>query len=638
MSASNANSGYFKLRVNDTELPQSRNLFRKAVLQCGYGHSVPVAMFEFDDSNNILVGDLALIDGTKLTVNMGNSVEDSVEYSFLCVSTDEDPLMSSTVIIVYCVLDCPALSTESAMDVFENTTSIDAMKQLAGKVGLDYDPPDASTSDAMTWINSGRTRAQFFKDITEYAYVSDSDALTTLVDFDAVRTRSAIETLKVDPEFNLYHQNNPVKDPKAIIIEELKPESRSGILNISNGYGHFHYQPSASGTDLEYTSINPSVQGKGLNINADVKAAVSKSKLTAGRFFDSGGAELDSGNVHSNYYKAPYVYTRIMSLFNTCIRVSTATFNNLDLFTPVELFASSVKEEDTDSSRYSGKYLVGGKTIYLEPNYYFEAYDCYRSYLTVTGNTTPVSGSADIGEGFAAEIDSDVLNPVVISNTVGTGNKIDSKVADATKTSGLTEQLKEKYGIGANTPTVVSDTVAKMDSMAAKLDAKFKAESKALGFDELEAKWGSTSDMLLALGTEFQAAKAKLDYCKALNGIQLLSIEAIMLTAPAILSMIADRMTSLNGALSVMDSMLRDAGILDMTDPTDPSTTVACGPALQNAMNEATKGIFEDDCLDDKAFKVAQLPKLDLMDKLRKLERLYEDLLCATLEDATGDI
>lgn len=638
MSASNANSGYFQLKVNDTELPQSRNLFKKAILQCGYGLAVPVAMFEFDDSNNILVGDLAIIDGTRLSVSLGNTIEDSVEYTFLCISTDEDPLMSSTEIVVYCILDCPSLSTESAMDVFANTTSIDAMKQLAGKVGLKYDPPDVSTSDNMTWINSGKTRAQFFKDITEYAYVSDSDALTTLVDFDTVRTRSAIETLKADPDFNLYHQTNPSNDPKAIVVDELKPESRSGILNISNGYGHFHYQPSASGTDLEYTSISPSVQGKGLNINADVKAAIAKSKLTAGRFFDAGGAELESGNVHKNYYKAPYVYTRIMSLFNTCIRVSTPTFNNLDLFTPIDLLASSVKDDITDSSRYSGKYLIGGKTLYLEPNYYFEAYDCYRSYLTVTGNTKPVAGSADTEAGFAPESDSDTLNPVVISNTAGTGNKIDSKVPDADKPKALSEQLKAKYGIGNSTPTVVSDAVAKMDKLATQLDEQFKAAGEALGFEELTNKWGSASDKLVALGSEFQAAKAKLDSCKDLNKIQLLSIEAIKLTAPAMLSMIADRMNSINSTLALMDSILRDAGILDMTDPEDPSTTIECGPKLQQAMNKATKGIFDDACLDDRAFKIAQLPRLDLMDKLRKLERMYEDLLCTAMEKVTEGI
>lgn len=673
--AATGSSTYFRLKINDTDLPSSLNIFNKAILQCGYGLSVPVAMFTFDDSNNILIGNLAIVDGTRLTVEIGSSEDDTVEYNFVCISTDEDPLMSSSVITVYCILDCPALTTESAMDVFENVTSIDAMSQLAGTVGLEYDAPDVTTDDAMTWINSGKSRSQFFKDLTEYSYISDKDALTTVIDFDAVRTRSSIGVLKADPEHNFYYQATNYSDSKAVLIDEIEPESRSGILNISNGYGHFHYQASASGTDLEYTSIQPSVQGEGLNINADIKAAISRSKLTAGRYFDCGGADLNSGNVHKEYYKAPYVHTRIMSLFSNCIRVVTREFNNLNLLTPIEIFASSSKDEFSDSSRYSGNYMLGGKTIYLEPGYYMEAYDCYRSFLTATGNTNAVAGAtSDSDSGFAPEVDSDELNPVVVSGTAGTGNKIQNTSSDANKNNGLTSQLNTKFGLDSDvadsvssgnlpnvkakntdssgttaddnvrfgldvgTPPIVAETVTKMNAMVKKLDDKFIEESAALSFPELESKWGKASDKLLALGTEFQAAKAKLDYCKSLNNIQLLAVKSMALVAPSVLSMLVDRMTSLNSALTTMDNMLRDAGILDMTDPSDPSASIECGAAAQTALKNASKGVFDDVCVDDKAAKVAQLPKLKIMDKLRKLERMYEDLICAATNDVAEDV
>jgi len=641
--------GVFELKVNGSSISAGLNVFREGIMQSGYGLPVATAKFVFADHHGALVGDQALNDGTKLEILLGQTPEDSVTYVFSVYSINSYEDNGANIQEAYCMLDVPALTIGAFRDMYEDTSS-GVVGAIAGEVGLEFDGPD-STDDSMTWINCGSTRLQFLEQTCLRAYASDKSCISLAVDFDTIRMKDLFAQFSKEPEYSLYYSINIDDDDPGIKVsmDESKPCSRNGFYNQATNYGHTHWQHSLSGEPIKLDKIDPVVLGDGLPINSDIKGQVEASAFTMGPGFDTGSGDLPGANVHENYYKARYQNLRFLSLFTEGVTTLSRTFLNIPLFTPVRYVHGSVRDDDSaESKKHTGNYIVGGKTLLLRGKHYAELYDLYRPFINETGNTPTVGGpsSSSASDGSptpqisreqdldAAPTSSDSVNSISAKATNATGNKPSIKQPSIIdKANDVNGQINSNVsGIASNGDTLFDDTVKTLNDNLDKAEKKLKDLGDSLGADFLADKYGAGYDKADALMNEFQGAMAQMDLCKKLSGLETLTVDFTMNNKDKVLNVISERESVLQGALDsnigAVNALIDKGGVPDSYVDA-PDIKAKCNAETVSEINKALKDTLPDKCLDKRDIDKLNGPSIDLSQKLRKLQKQLEDLLCA---------
>lgn len=651
------NKVYFTLKINDTPVSPSWNLFRKLLILNGFGLSAPQLQLTLNDMHGYLTGDLAVNDGTKITVTVGKKEDLARDIDFVVFGIKHHNEGNANLIVLNCTIDAPKYLMEAGKDV-KKGSSIDALKDIAGKSGLTH-VSDLSTQDTMTWLNCGEPRHIYAQRITEHAWNGNQSCVVTTTNiYKELMTYDLFECLNKDPKVTFcysFDDNSKDVEGSPITVMEVCPVTISGAMNSWTNYGHSFSQHSLSGSDLNYEKANPLVLGDGLPLNKDLKSELEGSQLGWGSFFDVGcDGDVSAYNLHKNYYEAEYLNTRHRALFTEGLRVSIDAFTELKLFDTVKYTQTdNLDDMDQVNQRYIGKYIVGGQAIVIEGHHYVEVLDLYRSFVEESGKTNivgssnssgagsspdPVGGQVPVNTGGQAEnmlppLDSggqsvssmggaDVPTP----NSSSTDNKFKPQVDSVTdKANAVREQAD------SNSKPPIDITSSKFEDIKKEIEDRFKKAGDSYKTPELLEKYGEDADYLDSMMREFSRAKDLLSMCSLLGDCELVSLEIAKLKTPAILDELESRAEFLENKMGEMDNMIDDLisnGNLPNNFLDAPSTSLDCLDLGESVLDGFMNDNLPDKCFDSVTWDKLVVPKLELSQLLDKIKDFIRDLLC----------
>lgn len=651
------NKVYLTLKINDTPVSPSWNLFRKLLILNGFGLAAPQLQLTLNDMHGYLTGDLAVNDGTRITVTVGKKEDLARDIDFVVFGIKHHNEGNGNLVILNCVIDAPKYLMEAGKDV-KKGSSIDALKDIASKSGLTH-VTDLSTSDNMTWMNCGEPRHVYAQRVTDHAWNGkQSCVMTTTNIYKELVTKDLFECLNKKPQVTFcYSFDDESKDVEGspITVMEVCPVTISGAMNSWTNYGHSFSQHSLSGKDLNYEKANPLVLGDGLPLNKDLKSEIEGSQLGWGSFFDVGcDGDVKAFNLHKYYYEAEYLNTRHKALFTEGLRVSIDAFTELKLFDTVKYIQTdNLDDLDLVNQRYEGKYVVGGQAIVIEGHHYVEVLDLYRSFVEESGKTNIVGGQNNSGGGSSpvggqVPVNSDGSsedmlpsldggegsssmggNDLPSADDYGTDNKFKPQVDSVTdKADALKDQATSNPPIDA--------TAAKFEDIKKEVDDRFKQAGDAYKTPELLEKYGEDADFLDALMREFSRAKDLLSMCSLLGDCELVSLEIAKLKTPQILDELESRAEFVENKMGEMENAINDLianGDLPDSFLDAPSTSLDCLDLGESTINGFLDDILPDKCFDSITWDKLVVPNLELSQLLDKIKDFIRDLLCTMGEE-----
>tara|TARA_Y100001963_G_scaffold158990_1_gene260730 strand:- start:6738 stop:8618 length:1881 start_codon:yes stop_codon:yes gene_type:complete len=616
--------GVFGIKVNDTPLNQALNVFEQVQIQCGYGMSFPVMRLVVRDQHNIFVGSLALVDGTKISVTFGKDAEESDTYTFCVFSSDiTHDSQPGSIFTVYAVLAVPEL-LYGALFFKHDGTSTSALSKLFDESDFPYQAVHES-DDSQLWTSCGGSALSFINDTTLHSYSNDQSCFYTAIDFDQATTVDIFKQLEKEAQLDVYY-NAPVESSKPYLVtSEIKPESRSSLLNSMSNYGHSHYQHSLGGQPLKLDKISPNLS-ESLPINADIKSKLQMAALTYGSGFDSGSGEGIVSNVHANYYKARYQNLRYLGLMSQGVRFSNRSYVNLPLFCVPNIHHGAILGKAERDDAIAGKYLVVGKTITLVGTQFLEVYDAARFFLTETGNTRTVASSASAipTEDFNSSQDTPA------TNLTHTGNKAPSVVQSV-----LDKELILETQINPVLPqdpaSVFDKLVSDLNEVLDTVENNIQANAEAWSFPELAKKYGVPSDMLENITRELLSAANKLDACKPLTSLESLTVQISFAKTDQLMKALHDRQGALNTALGRMETMVNDfleKAEIDISSTDYQSPETDCSMLRDKLASAAVQDKLQDACTFNRDIAKINVPVLKLSRKLSQFSADFEKTIC----------
>jgi hypothetical protein len=379
-SAINAikNQIYVEIKVQDQKMPMTPNMIDTLSMNESISSMTPTAQLTFTDLKHSMVRDMALVEGTKITVLSGKFQDSAVPRKYRIfgikqVSTREGPKL-----VVNCVYDAPEYITGSYTEAFKGTSS-SVIEKIAKKCSLKADV--TSTSDDMTWLNFGQTRAAFTEDIAIHGYNGESSCmLRGLTSSGIVRYKDAIEELnKTKPKVTLALNITKGGTSKLILVRDIRDVSVSGAMNSFVNYGWKYPEHSLKGKEILHEKYKAKTTEKYLPINSEIKGKISNQTRV------EYCTKLDCRNTHDNYHKAYYINMRGRALLCERLHLLIEEPSEIQLMDIVEF-----KHAETDGhvGKGSGNYFVTAKVVYItNGSQYFEKLELCRAAVRESGNT-----------------------------------------------------------------------------------------------------------------------------------------------------------------------------------------------------------------------------------------------------------
>jgi len=355
---------------------------------------LPTIRMTLIDDKNIFANKLQLTDGLKISVYIGNFLdngsnkrdEQDLMYSLMfdMVSAPEVKIETSAKkITIYGVLNFLAYWKDSKPFHYTGTSN-EIFKLIAKELDLKYH--GVKTNDYMTWHNFSKSKAEFVSDVTDRAYIKDGSCMLSYITIDG-----GFHLIDVNSEKNPDYILIPIgaDDPKNKVYRysNINYNYNSALNNLTYGYKNTSYQYSFARSDY-YTKDT-----KALNKYADKENSTIKLDYNYSDYYnlnrydydliDQVNSEVDSinvGNVHPNWNKAYYQNKRYKSLFNVYCEVYIDNITPINVGDKIQVAFESINDL-TDKSLYDFKYwIVESKTIGLSMKRYTE-----KLLLSTTG-------------------------------------------------------------------------------------------------------------------------------------------------------------------------------------------------------------------------------------------------------------
>lgn len=644
------------IQINGTDLPPMQNVFKSLELHSGIGFPIPVGTITFNDMHGLLsAGEFNLVDGTKISLKLQyldtgeDSTDESIEIEAIVFGkVKTEPTSQGYIRKATIIPDLPQFIVEAQREFYEGT-SHDAISAILQQHGVEVDAGELALDDSMTWRNVGRTQANFVQEILSKSYNGESTCVKGALDWGNVfYLRDLFTVLQEEADCTMYNISLIEKKDTNVFLREVDNDTSSGFFNKLTNYGHTHVQHSLTGESIVLEEANPPELGSGLPINLDIQSGIDLTALTAGRWFDSGTSVLGAFNVHKYYYDAAYLNMRHLSLFTETVRGLTDNYYNLPLLKGIDyIHGEHSEDQNSTNSAYSGNYLIGNKTIVVRENHYAEVYTLYRSYITEPGSTPLIS--ADTAAAVVGKVTDKVESAVDKAVTEAKlATQTNPNIKSITKEVSEAEELAKE--LGEFDPDSVDPSSA-LDSFNAWVDEQtqkvadmldeFMEEGKAWANENIIEKYGEEIDYLEAAGKEFQSALKKLDdLCDSLIPSELAAINLLGPNLGDVIGVLGNRVGKIERLSSQMNSdlnsLIRNNGIPD-TYLNNPKLATACSQLKEALMDNVDTNDLPNKCLDKVAMAALNLPSSTLAKKLRLLENMINDMLCAHGEGATAN-
>ena len=611
-------SGYFSLKINGEDPPNTYNLLRSATGVEG-PHAPPTAVIEFNDSNGVLRDKMAIVDGTKISISIGTSESDCETHEFRVFSPRTTEVEGARIIRAVCVLDKPQYLYD-VRSAFKRGSSLDAIKDLCGTAQIEVET-DVKPNDSMTWLSIGRPPRVAVNDIVKRMWLGDGALPQAVLSSSGkLILRDVSEQLKGEPKRKMFYMYAP--EDQGVLVSEFRTKSISGLLNTAHNYGSVSSHKLMDGSTETYDSVNMQADGE-VNINSEVRSAIVKTNMA--HDVRDPGTTGAGANVHKNWHKAQFNNSKVAASFTEMGRALVQGYVGLQMLDCVEVFAS---ERNGDSiginKKDSGKWIIFGRTWRFTGGRYSEAYLLLRNYTPVEG-TTPLS-SKSTGNNGKPPVQS-------LSNTV------------------RPDQLNSKLKQGLGGMSAVDSLAVNHTFQLSSLTSKFATEGMQFKTPELVSKYGENADFLDSIMNEFSMASLLSGLCELLSPLEKLSLNLAFDLGPALLSMLAARLDDVFGLLG---SFLSDinalfaAGEIPEEYLDKPQISTSCSGKSIDDLLESVNDKFPSKCLDALSLGRLSGPSISLAQLAARLEDQIRDLLCswgdgtvdgsATVKDAKSEV
>lgn len=598
------NQGYFGLLLDGKAPPNAPNLIRN-VHTYENTFAVPACLLVLADRTNILRSSHAIVDGTKVTITMGPSVENNTTLTFSVFAVREYDEGGFHMMNVLCALDAPKFLYDSRSFALK-TTSLEALNTVAQSSGLTLDAGDMQTKDIMSWVSAACSPKKFASEIEQHIWISEEAAPKMIITADKrMIVRDLNAQFDKDPVAYWTFNHPPTGKTPEFNVHEFRPKSLSGIFNGMSNYGDKLLWADSKGAVNEISTVT--VKGKDpLNINSDTRGDIVGARKAYAR-------PSNDINLHDKYMQAFYSNKRqAMTYTETARALIMGGCPNVDLFDIVEVTAGmvSANRELLTDEKLSGKWIVIGRTRVYAGHMYSEAFLLARNF-------TPVEGTSNIGGGaniIQTPLDTvaNILRPLQINANI-------------------------KQALDGASPL---DWIAQQHSL--KLDVmlnQFQIDSEAFKFTELADKYGEGADYLNSLMQEFSLAKLLTSMCAALNKLQKLSVDLSINYKTGILDSLAGRLDSMENMLGGMTSDIN--GLIANGDiPAEyldgPQINQRCVSNKLDDMQKMLDDALPDKCLDAASISKLMGPSTNLSQLIRQAEENLRNFLCS-LGDGTVD-
>ncbi|AQT28603.1 hypothetical protein YOLOSWAG_122 [Erwinia phage vB_EamM_Yoloswag] len=594
--------GYLGMLLDGKAPPNTPGLVR-SVHVIENPMTVPCAVIEFTDRNNVLRDKNAIVDGTQITISMGPSMDAVQEVIFRVIGVREYEDSGTRILRTVCAFDAPTFIYDSRSWAIQGT-SLDALKKLCDACGLSLDSGDLQPKDNMKWLSATQSPKRFAGEIEKHMWLGEDAMPKMLVTADhRMIIRDLNKVLEQDPTAVIcYNTANANTEYQA---QELRTKSTSGTFNGVSNYGDVLLWSDSKGQTNSLKSIKIKTRDP-LNINSDTRGDIVGARKQYAR-------PTNDANMHDSFMKAYYNWKRQALLYTETARVlilgGAPTINGLDC---IEVKASlpTSKEDQRTDYKSSGKWIVIGKTRSFYSGQYSETLLLARNFTPVEG-TTGIGGGANIAETIWPTV-ANVLRPFQINTNI----------------------LQSLAGLNP------IDLLSQQHTLRLNLMLdQFQTDSEMFNFPELAEKYGEGADYLKSLMQEFSMASFINSICGTLNELEKLSINVVIDYGPTILSALAGRVDQMEGLMtgftSDINGLVADGNIPDYYLD-GPQINQTC---VSNKLSDLQKSL--DDALPDKCMDALSMgsllgPKTNLSQLLRQAEEDLRNLLCS-LGDGTVD-
>lgn len=310
---------------------------------------VPTAKILFTDTIGVLSKNLALQDGTKVSLQMGAD-ETAPRQKFSIFSATLGSNADREIRTSHLILDAPEYYAKSVR-VGINGSSSSAIRKIASDAGLTFDGD--STNDSQVWLGLGVTASNYVRMTADCGYGGDTSFMDVAVTADGKLLYVDVNR-KIMGGANLQVGAAGSSDGD-IFADEVKFYASSAFRNIWINYGQYNFFHDVEGEFLENKIIRARKPDGYMAINSSVKSGIEYAKIDT---FD-----YDCGNVHRNYQKAKYQNLRMrLGYTQFCSLLFRDRESKLDLFDVVNVDFWDVVEGDAEKHEKSGKYIVMAKS------------------------------------------------------------------------------------------------------------------------------------------------------------------------------------------------------------------------------------------------------------------------------------
>lgn len=591
-------SGYFSLRINDTELPTSLNLIRSATGVESLSMP-PVAVFEFNDTNGVLRDKLAIVDGTKISIDVGASSSRFETQHYTAYAPRTQEVAGGRIITATCVLNKPKFLYD-VRSHYSRSTSVEAIRKLCSASDVKL-VTELQSNDSMTWLSVAKAPRMTVRDILQRAWIGEGKLplgiLTSKGEFILRDVTAQLD----NPKAKLVYMANP--ETGELPVLEWRTKSISGLMNVLDNYGSEEVAVMMDGTQTERKGVKMSSRGD-VNINSDVKKEIVTTRISH-KPYDPGSTGA-AANVHKKWHDAEYNNNKVAASFTELGRVLFRGYAGLTLLDALTLRVCS-RQEDTQNfiAKDSGVWLIVGRTWKFESSRYYESYMLSRNYTPVEGNT-PLSSKSKGNAPFS---------PVSsVANTVRP-NQINSKITQDASGMSAIDKLAGEHA-------------AQLEN----LTGKFKIEGLSFKTPELVEKYGEDADFLDSTLKEFSMAQLVADLCSVLSPLEKLSVSIVFDMGPRLLDSLAARLDSANGLLGKFASDINNLvakGDIPSEYLGKPKVSQTCTSKSMQDLMDTVSDKFPSKCIDSLTLTKLNGPSLSLGQIIKKLEDQIRDLLCS---------
>ncbi len=351
-------------------------------LELYYDNMIPKAVATFRDSVGFMKKEGFPLDDTKFEIflNSGSKGLKSIHMKFKLSNFQENRNGSYTITGTIDLKDFYKIKYQSYKG-----TSFEALRKVAGELGLGFNSNITNTTDSMSWVNDGKKPNEFVKDVVQHSYISDTSYVLGYIDFYYCFNYVDIEKewlrdISNDVGISSTGMNNLNEDSVKDKIEKLlltnDPSLSSGPFhfskyklnnqstNISINKGHFTISKVYDSIKKQFLIFDVDSQTSDGSKNIILKGAPGDGSEQNENYRTKYSGKMDTVNVHKNYY---YSETQNKVNLDNMVRISidmelpNANFN-IYKFMKVQINFINQKNgptnEDVIMQRLTGEWVI----------------------------------------------------------------------------------------------------------------------------------------------------------------------------------------------------------------------------------------------------------------------------------------